>query len=150
MGRTEASKRGLKTMRILEHFRPLALLVLRLSIGVIFVHEGYLKLFVNRAVFLKLFPSWGFPAYFTYVAGAMELVGGILLIIGLGTWLVGLLFAIEMGVALIAVHIPHGGWRDVHATGLVLLLGAGSFALATVGAGPWSMDEQKRGARGGR
>ncbi len=137
-------------MRILEHFRPLALLVLRLSIGVIFVQQGYLKLFVSRAVFLKLFPSWGFPAYFAYVAGAMEFFGGMLLIIGLGTWLIGLMFAIEMGVALVTVHIPHGGWRDVHATGLVLLLGAGSFALATVGAGPWSMDEQKRsGSRGG-
>jgi len=126
--------------------RPLALLLLRLSIGVIFVQQGYLKLFVNKAVFLKLFPSWGFPAYFAYVAGGLELFGGILLILGLVTQVIGVLFAIEMAIALIAVHIPHGGWRDVHATGLVLLLATGSFALAAIGAGAWSVDARISGA----
>ena len=129
-------------MRLLDKLKPLALFLLRLSIGVIFVQQGYLKLFVNRAVFLKLFPSWGFPASFAYLAGALEFFGGILLILGLLTRLAGLLFAIEMAIALITVHIPHGGWRDVHATGLVLLLSAGSFALAAVGAGSWSVDAQ--------
>ena len=129
-------------MRLLDKLKPLALFLLRLGIGVIFVHEGYLKLFVNRAVFLKLFPSWGFPSYFAYVAGALELFGGILLILGLLTRLAGLLFAVEMAIALITVHIPHGGWRDVHATGLVLLLCVGSFALAAVGPGSWSVDAQ--------
>ena len=132
-------------MRSFDLLKPLALLLLRLSIGAIFVQQGYLKLFVNRDLFLKLFPSWGFPAYFAYVAGALEFFGGILLIIGLLTSIVGLLFAIEMAVALITVHIPHGGWRDVHATGLVLLLSAGSFALCAVGAGPWSVDARSSG-----
>src|SRR5437764_15154542 len=129
-------------MRLLDKLKPLALFLLRLGIGVIFVHEGYLKLFVNRAVFLKLFPSWGFPAYFAYVAGALEFFGGILLILGLLTRLAGLVFAVEMAIALITVHIPHGGWRDVHATGLVLLLVVGSFALAAVGPGSGSLDAQ--------
>jgi putative oxidoreductase len=127
-------------MQLLERLRPLALFLLRLSIGVIFVQQGYLKLFVSRAIFLKLFPSWGFPAYFTYVAGALEFFGGILLILGLFTRPLGLVFAVEMAIALVMVHVPHGGWRDVHATGLVLLLGAGSFVLAAVGAGSWSVD----------
>jgi putative oxidoreductase len=137
-------------MRLLQGLRPLALFLLRLSIGVIFVQQGYLKLFVNRALFLKLFPSWGFPSSFAYVAGALEFFGGMLLILGLLTWIIALLFAIEMAIALVSVHIPHGGWRDVHATGLVLLLCAGSFALATIGAGPWSLDEQKPTAPGGK
>lgn len=135
-------------MRLL--LKPLALFLLRLSIGVIFVQQGYLKLFVNRTLFLRLFPSWGFPSSFAYIAGALEFFGGILLVLGLFTWITGLLFAIEMAIALVTVHIPHGGWRDVHATGLVLLLSAGSFALATVGAGPWSLDEQKRSGSRGR
>ena len=63
-------------MRLFDMLKPLALFVLRLSIGVIFVQQGYLKLFVSRAIFLKLFPSWGFPAYFTYVAGALEFFAG--------------------------------------------------------------------------
>lgn len=129
-------------MRLLDKLRPLALFLLRLGIGVIFVQQGYLKLFVNRAVFLKLFPSWGFPGYFAYVAGALEFFGGMLLIVGLLTRLAGLLFAMEMAIALVTVHLPHGGWHDVHATGLVLLLSTGSFALAAVGAGSWSVDTQ--------
>ena len=132
-------------MRLFDMLKPLALFVLRLSIGVIFVQQGYLKLFVSRAIFLKLFPSWGFPAYFTYVAGALEFFAGFLLILGLFTRPAGLVFAVEMAIALVVVHIPHGGWRDVHATGLVLLLGAGSFVLAAVGAGSWSVDAQSLG-----
>jgi putative oxidoreductase len=132
-------------MQLLERLRPLALFLLRLSIGVIFVQQGYLKLFVSRAIFLELFPSWGFPAYFAYIAGGLEFFGGILLILGLLTRPIGLAFAVEMAIALVAVHIPHGGWRDVHATGLVLLLSAGSFALAAVGAGSWSLDAQSFG-----
>jgi putative oxidoreductase len=132
-------------MQLLERLRPLALFLLRLSIGVIFVQQGYLKLFVSRAIFLKLFPSWGFPAYFAYIAGGLELLGGILLILGLLTRIAGLLFAVEMAIALVIVHIPHGGWRDVHATGLVLLLSTGSFVLAALGAGRWSVDAQSFG-----
>jgi putative oxidoreductase len=134
-------------MRLFDMLKPLALFLLRLSIGVIFVQQGYLKLFVSRAIFLKLFPSWGFPAYFAYVAGALEFFGGFLLILGLLTRPAGLVFAVEMAVALVTVHVPHGGWRDVHASGLVLLLGAGSFALAAVGAGSWSVDAQRLDAR---
>jgi putative oxidoreductase len=126
-------------MRFLEKLKPLALLLLRWIIGIIFVQQGYIKLFVSRAQFFKLFASWGFPAYFTYIAGALELFGGILLILGLVTRIVGLLFAIEMGVAFAKVHL-HGNWSDAHTAGLVLLLGAGSFVLASLGAGSWSVD----------
>ena len=128
-------------MRVFEKLKPLALLLSRLVIGVIFAQQGYLKLFVNRAHFFTLFPSWGFPAYFTYVAGALELFGGILLILGLLTRLVGLLLAIEMGIAFAKVHLPHD-WSNPHTAGLVLLLGAGSFVLTALGAGSWSVDGQ--------
>src|SRR5438874_12707908 len=116
-------------MRLFDMLKPLALFVLRLSIGVIFVQQGYLKLFVSRAIFLKLFPSWGFPAYFTYVAGALEFFAGFLLILGLFTRPAGLVFAVEMAIAWVVVHIPHGVWRDVYATGISLLPGGGNMCL---------------------
>jgi len=128
-------------MRSLEKLKPLALLLLRLVIGAIFVQQGYIKLFVSRAMFLKLFPSWGFPPYVAYLIGALELFGGILVILGVVTRLVGLAFAIEMGVAFTKVHL-HQNWSDPHTAGLVLLLGAGSFVLAAVGAGAISVDGQ--------
>ncbi len=126
-------------MRFLEKLKPLALLLLRWVIGLIFLQQGYVKLFVGRVQFMKLFPSWGFPAYFTYIAGALELFGGILLILGLVTRIVGLLFAIEMGIAFATVHLHHD-WSDAHTAGLVLLLCTGSFVLASLGAGSWSID----------
>jgi len=128
-------------MRFLDHLKPLALLLLRLVIGAIFVQQGYIKLFVSRAMFLKLFPSWGFPPYVAYLIGALELFGGILMILGVITRVVGLLFAIEMGVAFAKVHLRHD-WSDPHTAGLVLLLGVGSFVLAAVGAGALSIDGQ--------
>lgn len=127
-------------MRFLEKLKPLALLLLRVVIGAIFVQQGYIKLFVSRALFLKLFPSWGFPPYVAYLIGALELFGGILVILGVVTRLVGLLFAIEMGVAFAKVNLRH--WSDPHTAGLVLLLGVGSFVLAAVGAGAFSVDGQ--------
>jgi putative oxidoreductase len=130
-----------KRMRFLEKLKPLALLLLRVVIGSIFVQQGYIKLFVSRAMFLKLFPSWGFPAYFAYLIGVLEFFGGILVILGVVTRLVGLIFAIEMGVAFAKVHLRHD-WSDPHTAGLVLLLGAGSFVLAAVGAGALSVDGQ--------
>ena len=128
-------------MRFLEKLKPLALLLLRVVIGAIFVQQGYIKLFVSRAMFLRLFPSWGFPPYFAYLIGALELFGGILVILGVVTRLVGLMFAIEMGVAFAKVHLRHD-WSDPHTAGLVLLLGVGSFVLAAVGAGAFSVDGQ--------
>ena len=129
------------SMRFFEKLKPLALLVLRVVIGAIFVQQGYIKLFVNRAMFMKLFTTWGFPAYFAYVAGALELFGGILLVLGVVTRLVGFLFAVEMGIAFAKVHLRHD-WSDPHTAGLVLLLGAGAFVLAAVGAGAISVDGQ--------
>jgi putative oxidoreductase len=75
-----------------------------------------------------------------YIAGALELGGGALLVIGLFTRFLGLLLTAEMAVAL---------WRDekifqhplaIDAYGLALVLGVGAFALATFGAGPVSLD----------
>ena len=71
----------------------------------------------------------------------LELFGGILVILGVATRLVGLIFAIEMGVAFAKVHLRHD-WSDPHTAGLVLLLGVGSFVLAAVGAGAFSVDGQ--------
>lgn len=124
---------------VLGKLKPLALLLLRLVVGAIFVQAGYQKLFISRALFLRLFPSWGFPSSFTYVAGALELFGGILLIAGLLTRLIGLLLAIEMVIAFVSVNLRHD-WSDAHTTGLVLLLGTGSFVLAALGADAWSVD----------
>src|ERR1700686_3017576 len=96
-------------MQIFEKLKPLALLLLRVGVGGIFLWEGYLKLFVSPAKWLVWFPQHGFPSYFAYLAGGMEFFGGILLILGLVTRIAGLLLAVEMGVAVWKGNLPNSG-----------------------------------------
>lgn len=133
------TEKGCK-MRILEALRPLGLLVLRLGIGLIFLLTGYDKLFASPAKWLVWFSQHGFPSYFAYIAGSLEFFGGILLVLGLLTRIVGLLLAVQMAIAVGRVSLPHAGFYHVDGYGLPLMLCVACFALATVGAGLFSID----------
>jgi putative oxidoreductase len=127
-------------MLIFEKLKPLALLLLRVAVGIIFLTQGYLKLFGEPAKWLHWFPQHGFPSYFAYVAGGLEFFGGILLILGLLTRIAGIILAVEMGVAVWKVSLPHAGIYNVDGYGFPLMLGLASFTLAAVGAGLISAD----------
>jgi putative oxidoreductase len=128
-------------MHRMEKLRPLALLLLRIGVGVVFMYNGYPKFWGRRLEHIDEFVHVAhLPAYFVYIAGTLELGGGALLVLGLFTRVLGLLLAGEMAVAL---------WRDekifqhplaLDSYGLALVLGVGSFALATFGAGTVSLD----------
>jgi putative oxidoreductase len=127
-------------MEALEKLKPLALLLLRLGLGIIFVTHGYPKLFTHLQQTTDGFVKMGFPAYFAYIAGVLEFFGGILLIVGLFTRIAGLLLAAEMAVALVKVHGMFSNPMNVHNYEFPLALAVGSFALAGVGAGLISLD----------
>ncbi len=82
----------------------------------------------------------GFPSYLAYVAGGLEVFGGLLLVVGLFTRLAGLLLAGEMAVAMWRVHMPQGPIWRVTNYDLPLALAVGAFALAALGAGALSLD----------
>src|SRR5271156_5030947 len=84
-------------MEELEKLKPLALLLLRLGLGIIFVYHGYPKLFTHTHETMQGMAHMGFPAYFAYIAGVFEFFGGWLLILGLFTRIAALLLALEMG-----------------------------------------------------
>src|ERR1700731_5410386 len=86
-------------MQISEKLKPLGLLVLRLGVAAIFLSTGYDKVFGAPGKWLALFPKQGFPSYFAYIAGSLELFGGFLLVLGLLTRITGLLLAIQMAIA---------------------------------------------------
>jgi len=127
-------------MHIFEKLKPLGLLALRLGVAAILLSTGYDKLFGAPAKWLAWFPKQGFPSYFAYIAGALELFGGILLVLGLLTRVIGLVLAIQMAIAVWKVSLPHSGVYDVEGYGLPLMLGVACFALFTVGAGLLSLD----------
>lgn len=127
-------------MQLLEKLKPLALLLLRLGLGVIFIYHGYPKIFTHAHQTMEEFPRMGFPSYFALVAGVIEFFGGWLLILGLFTRIAALLLAGEMAIAIVRVHIPQGGIMAVSNYQFPLALAVGAFALVAVGAGAISID----------
>jgi len=127
-------------MQILDKLKPLGLLVLRLGVAATVLSTGYDKLFGAPGKWLAWFPQQGFPSYFAYIAGSLELFGGVLLVLGLLTRLIGLLLAIQMAIAVWKVSLPYSGIYNVEGYGLPLMLGVACFTLFTVGAGILSVD----------
>jgi putative oxidoreductase len=136
-------------MEALEKLKPLALLLLRGALAVVFIFHGYPKLFGNTRGTMQGFAHMGFPTYFAVIAGVLEFFGGCLLAVGLFTRVAGLLLAGEMVVALWRVH---GMFTNPMAVGnyeFPMMMAASAFAIACLGAGAISMDHVIFGSRGG-
>lgn len=127
-------------MQALEKLKPLALLLARIAIGVIFIYHGLPKL-THPQQWVENFHHMGFPGYFAYIAAILEVFGGALLIVGLFTRIAGLLLAGEMAVALVGVHGLVRDPGNVHSYEFPLALAVLAFVLATVGAGAISLDQ---------
>lgn len=126
---------------------PYAALLLRLSLGSMFVAHALLKYFVfTLPGTVQFFQSLGLPGVLAYATFAVELVGGVMLILGVGTrWVAAALVPVLIGAA--SVHIgngwlfsaPNGGWEYpvflVVAAVAQALLGDGAYALGTRFAG---------------
>lgn len=126
-------------MQSLEKLKPLGLFILRAALGASFIFHGYPKL-SDPARALKAFPAFGFPSYFAYISGIIEVFGGGLLIAGLLTRGAALLLAVEMGLVLGRTILPSVGIYAFGRYETELLLGAMAAALVTTGAGLISLD----------
>ena len=72
-------------MRYLDRLQPLALLVLRIVLGVIMIGHGYSKVFGGLSHHVQFVSSLGLPGWLAYVSAVTEFFGGILVIAGLLT-----------------------------------------------------------------
>jgi len=121
----------------LQRFQPQALSVLRIMAGLVILQFGTAKVFGFPAVPMfaevKLFSLIG-------LAGTLELIGGVLLTIGLFTRLVAFILSGEMAVAYFIAHFGKS---------VIPLLNGGNEAviycfvflyLFFAGGGPWSVD----------
>lgn len=118
----------------------IALLLLRLIAGGIFVFEGYLKLFVaDRLRLVEYFASLSmpYPQISVLVISFLEFLGGILLVLGASTRLIAALFAAEMLVATTVANLPQG---LTAATEVTVLLLAIMVTLVIMGGGRWAVD----------
>jgi putative oxidoreductase len=126
-------------MKSLNALQPLALLLLRVVLGVIFMSHGYPILAHRTSATHALFAQHGLPGYFVYVSGVLELFGGGLLLLGLFTRGAALLLAAEMVFLMLKVYAPHS-YLAVNEYAYPMAVAAGCFALATTGAGLISVD----------
>ena len=123
----------------------LAMTIIRVIVGIAFFAHGWQKVFTFGFEGTGgFFGSLGIPAagFFAIVVSLLELLGGLALILGIGTRIVGLLLAIDMLVALLVVHLPNGFFVSENGYELVLILGAASLAFAITGASSISLDNR--------
>lgn len=121
---------------------PYAVLLLRVTLGVLFLAHAGLKLFVfTPAGFVHYFDSLGLPAVLAYAVLALEVAGGVALVLGIYAPLVAVPLAIEMLATIVIVHGKNGwmfmnkggGWEFPALWTIALialfLLGDGALAL---------------------
>ncbi|MDE2219309.1 MAG: DoxX family protein [Gammaproteobacteria bacterium] len=127
---------------------PYAALILRLSLGVMFLAHVSLKFFVFTVPgFVGYFGSLGLPAIMAYAVIALELLGGLALILGIYASWVALPLAGEMLGTIVLAH-GHNGWLFTNAGGgweypafwmialvVLYLLGDGALAIKPAPAG---------------
>ena len=130
-----------------KRYTPSATTVLRLIVGVTFLLGGLPRI-QNPAGFIGFVTSLGFPipgilAWFPII---MEPLGGLLLILGLGTRWVSLYFVVEMFITAVVVKAAHGTpfIQAAEKTGtgfeLDLLLLGGALMLVVLGSGQASIE----------
>ena len=120
---------------------PYAALLLRLTLGIVFIAHALFKLLVltlpETAAF---FVQHGFPGWTAYVVFTAELIGGVALVAGLYTRVIALaLVPVMLGA--FTVHwpngwyfgAPHGGWEYIAVLLAALLVQAG------LGGGPYAL-----------
>lgn len=120
-----------------------AILLLRLVVGIVFAVHGGQKLFMMGFDGVAgFFGSLGIPLPMAaaVVVTLLELLGGLALILGIGTRYVAALLVLDMLVAMATVHLPNGFFVSDGGYELVLLLAAGALYFALAGPGWLSLD----------
>ena len=82
--------------------------ILRIILGLTFLIHGLDKFQGGIANTAGYFDSIGIPGFLAYIVATIELLGGIALIVGLGTRIVGILFAIIMIGAIFTAKLSLG------------------------------------------
>ena len=125
-------------MGFLDKFSGPLLSVLRIVSALLFMAHGTGKLFQFPPV--EQFPTGPEPMTMAWFAGVLELVGGALLTLGLGTRIVAFILSGEMAVAYWMAHAPQAFYPIQNGGELAIMFCFVFLYIAAAGGGPWSLD----------
>ncbi|HEY8131875.1 MAG TPA: DoxX family protein [Thermoanaerobaculia bacterium] len=140
-----------------------AIVIIRILVGWVFILEGYLKLALPEELGVGRFTTIGipYPQYTALFVGAVELVCGALIVLGLFTRLAAIPLLLDMTVAILSTKVPillgHGYWQFslpklkhygllsmLHEARTDISMVLGLLFLVIVGGGVWAVDSMRR------
>ena len=140
---------------------PAATVLIRILVGAVFLSEGIQKFLYPAALgagrFAKIGIPW--PEIMGPFVGGVEIVGGLLLLLGLLTRLATSVLLINISVAIVSTKVPillgygfwlfslpdlksYGFWSMAHEARTDVSMFLGLLFLLVVGAGSWSVDRR--------
>ena len=123
-----------------------AVILIRLIVGGVFLSEGLQKFLFPGDLGVGRFTKIGIPSpeIMAPFVGVVEIVGGLLLLVGLLTRLAAVPLIIDMLVAITTTKIPilqkSGFWAMAHEARVDYAMLFGCIFLLIAGAGTWSLD----------
>jgi putative oxidoreductase len=138
-------------VRYLDRLQPLALLLIRLSLGAIMVAHGYHKVFGGLHHHAQMVAGLGLPAWLGYVSAFTEFIGGLMILAGFFTRPAAFAVFINLAVAVGKVHWHNGLMGSPDRPGYEFPLAAATLAFALIffGGGPIALDHILRGGGSG-
>ena len=120
---------------------PRLLSIMRVMAGLLFLQHGTAKLLK-----IPVMPNFANLNIMSLpgIAGILELVGGVLLIVGLFTRTTAFVLSGLMAVAYFIAHAPRGFYPNLNAGELAALYSFDFLYIAAAGPGPWSYDAMRK------
>ena len=134
---------GLATLRLT--WEPRMLSILRIVVGALYMEHGTAKIldFPHQPNHVPYAPLTLNPG----VQGLLELVGGLLLALGLFTRCVSFVLAGNMAVAYFIAHGPRGFFPLLNGGELAIIYCFVFLYLAVAGGGEWSVDHLRAASK---
>ena len=125
---------------------PRVLSILRIIVGLLFLEHG-----TSKYLSLPVSPSTGVaPMTLPGINGIIELIGGVLIVLGLFTRPVAFILAGDMAVAYFIAHSPRGFFPLLNGGELAIVYCFVFLYFAVAGGGEWSLDHLRAEKRASR
>jgi putative oxidoreductase len=124
---------------LIAEWTPRLLSIVRIVVALLFMQHGLQKLFGLLAGPFQ-------PPMFSllWFAAIIELLGGVLLLVGLFSRVAAFIMSGEMAVAYFMVHFPKSFFPAINGGDAAVLFCFVFLYLAAAGPGPWSIDASRQ------